>query len=281
VSDIDDERMMTRLLIGNLAPAERELIEERLATDPAYFEAVCALEDDMILKWHRGELSDEERQLFADACHASPSRRVRVASGQLLIDAIDQWRHADEARWFWRTRVRNWLATPRQVPQFTVAAAVALLVAAVPLALYEMGDAMRRLQLVERENAALRHQIGMSRHLSVVFPLSPPSERGNETGPGTNVLRIPRDADEVWLQFEMADPGTAAGFDAILETMERTSAATPRPVRFERTAGAALVTLTVAAGELLDGDYVLKLQRRISGGSSNIAATRTFRVMRE
>jgi hypothetical protein len=63
--------------------------------------------------------------------------------------------------------------------------------------------------------------------------------------------------------------------------MERTSAATPRPVRFERTAGAALVTLTVAAGELLDGDYVLKLQRRISGGRSNIAATRTFRVMRE
>jgi len=278
VVDIDDERVMTRLLVGTLTPAERELVEERLAADPAYFEAVCALEDELILKWHRGELSDEERQLVAHAYQASPSRRVRAASGRLLIDAIDEGKHSDEARWFSWNRLRNWLVTLHQVPQFTMAAAAVLVVVAVPLMLYEMSDAMRRLQ---QENAALRQQMGTSRHLSVVFPLSPASERGNEAPPGTNVLRIPRDADEVWLQFEMADPGAAVGFDALLETMERTIAATPRPVRFNRTAGAALVTLTVAAGELHDADYVLKLLRRTAAGSSETVATRTFRVIRE
>ncbi len=278
--NIDDERVMTRFLVGDLAPAEQELVEERLAADPAYFEAVCALEDEIILKWHRGELSDEEQQLFARVYLESPARRRRVESGELVIDAIADSKRAAEARWAWWPRVRTWLATPRQVPQFTMAAAVAVLVATVPLGLYEMGSAMRRLQLVENENADLRRQVGMSRHRSIVFPLSSPSERGNETAPGTNVLRIPRDADDVWLQFDIADPGNPVGFDAILETMERTLTATPRPVRLERTAGAALVTLTIAAGELLDADYVLKLQRTF-GGSSHIVATRTFRVIRD
>jgi hypothetical protein len=281
VVDIDDEHVMTRFLVGTLATAEQELVEERLAADPAYFEAMCALEDELLLKWHRGELSHEERQLFAHAYQASPSRRIRAASERQLIDAIDEWKQNNEVRWFSWAAVRYWLATPRHVPQFTMAAAVVLVLAAVPLAVYEMSDAMRQLHVMEQENAALRHQIGSARHLSVVFPLSPASERGNETPPGTNVLRIPRDADEVRLQFEMADPGTAVGFDAIIETMERTIAATPRPVRFDRTAGAALVTLTVAAGELHDADYVLKLRRRTADGSSDTVATRTFRVIRE
>ena len=272
--DVNDERVMTRLLVGNLAPGEREFIEERLAADPAYFEAVCALEDEMVLEWHRGSLSDEQRQMFARAYLASPARRERVAAGRRLIDTIDDWTHAqEEARCFWWTRMRRYVATPRQVLQFSLAATAVLLVA-LPIAIYEMGGAVRRLQ-----------------HISVIFPLPPVTERGGDPGQRTNVLRIPRDADEVRLQFEIADPGDATGLDAILETLERTPNATPtasagatavkHPVRLERTARVVLVTLTVAAGDLLDGDYVLKLRRTQADGRPGIVATRTFRVMRE
>jgi len=279
VTDIEDERLMARFLVGDLAPAEQEAVEARLTADPAYFEAMCALEDELILRWHRGELSDRERELFERAYRTSPSRRARLVSGRLLIDAIDDLNRANEGRWFGWTRVLNWVATPRPVPQFMIATAVVLLLAAVPFALYKSSDVMRRGQVSFGESAALRDQL--VRRGSVVLQLPPGTERGIEP-PTTPVLKLPKNADEVWLQFDIADPGAAVGFDAILETMERTLAATtPRPVRVERTSGAAQVTLTVPAGELLDGDYVLKLQRRGVDRSSSIIATRTFRVMRE
>jgi hypothetical protein len=281
VADVNEERMMTRFLLGDLAPSEREPIEERLIADPTYFEALCALEDEVILKSHRGEFSDRERRLFAQTYLSSPARQARVASVRDLINATEGWKDAEESRSSLWNRVRRWLATPRQVPQFAVAAAVALLVAAVPVAVYQMGDVMRRLQRAERENTALQQQIETARPLAVVFPLSPVTERGKETAEGTNVVRIPREADEVWLKFQIADPGTAVGFDAILEPLEPTHVATPRPARVERTAATALVTLTVAADDLPDGDYMLRLRRLATGGSPDIVATRAFRVTRE
>jgi hypothetical protein len=268
---------MTRFLLGSLTPAERELIEARLAADPAYFEALCALEDELILRWHRGELSENERQAFAGAYLASPGRAARVEGGRLLIGAIDDVQRQQAAHVSWRAR--RWLATPWQVPRLAAAAAAVLLVAVVP-ALYEMGAVIRRLQRVERENATLRRNIGVTPHRTVVFPLSPVTERGNETPSGSNTLRIPRDADDVWLQFEVVDPGPAAEFEAVLEPIDHTLATVPRPVRLERTAKAALVTLTVAAVDLLDGDYVLKLRRPVAGGSFEVVAARTFRVLR-
>jgi hypothetical protein len=280
-ADVNEEQAMTWFLLGALAPSEREPIEERLVADPMYFEALCALEDELILKSHRGELSHTERRLFAQTYLSSPARQARVASVRDLIDATEEWKAGEEARSSVWNQVRRWLAAPRQVPQFAVAGAVALLVVAMPVAVYQAGDAMRRLQRAERENTALWQQIGTARYLAVVFTLTPGGGRGKETADGTNLVRIPRDADEAWLQFEMADPGTAVGLEAILEPVGGTLVAKSHPARVARTATAALVTVTVAASDLPDGDYVLRLRRAATGGSRDIVATRAFRVTRE
>jgi hypothetical protein len=273
--------MMLRFLLGDLAPAERESIEERLTADPIYFEALCALEDEVILKSHRGELSHRERRLFAQTYLASPARQARVASVRDLINAAERRKGAEESRSSLWNRVRLWLVTPRRVPQFAIAGTLAVLVAGVPLAVYQMGDVMRRLQRAEQENTVLRQQIDVARYLAVVFPLSPVTERGKETAEGANVVRIPREADEIWLKFQIADPGTAVGFDTILEPLEPTHVATARPARVERTATTALVTVTVAADDLPDGDYTLRLRHLATGGSPDVVATRAFRVTRE
>jgi hypothetical protein len=52
-------------------------------------------------------------------------------------------------------------------------------------------------------------------------------------------------------------------------------------VRVARTPTSAQVALTVAAGDLPDGDYVLRLRRAATGGSHIIIATRAFRVTRD
>ncbi len=279
MTDMNDERLMTRFLLGDLLPAERQAIEERLTTDPEYLEALAALEDDLILKWHRGELSDGEQRLFTESYFSSPSRQARVASAGDLIEAAERWKAAAAAGSSVWTRLWRWLSTPRYVPPFAAGGAVALLVVAVSVALFITNDATRRLHLVQQENTGLRRQVETTRRLAVAFTLAPVGERG--TREGLNLVLIPRDADEVRLQFEVADLRTTAGLDAIIEPLADTVVATAQPVRVARTPTSAHVALTVAAGELPDGDCVLRLRRAATGGSHIIIATRAFRVTRD
>jgi len=153
-------------------------------------------------------------------------------------------------------------------------------IAAVPALLYQTRDVMRRLQDAEREITSLRQQGGGTQHLAAVFTLAPVTVRG-QGDDATNLVRVPRDAAEVWLRFELADPGTPAGFDAILEPIERQLATTPRPARLEPTDTGMLATIIVAASDIPDGDYVLRLRRLTAGDSSDIVATRTLRVTRD
>jgi hypothetical protein len=279
VTDINDERLMSRFLLGDLLPAEQQAIEERLAADPEYFEALAGLEDDLILTWHRGELSDGEGRLFTQSYFSSPSRAARVASAGDLIEAAERWTAAAAAGSSVWNRLWRWLSTPPYVPRFAAAGAVALLVVAVSVALFITSDATRRLQLIEQENTGLRRQVETTRRLAVAVTLAPVGERG--TREGLNLVLIPRDADEVSLQFEVADLRTTAGLDALIEPLAEAIVATARPVRVARTPTSAHVALTVAAGDLPDGDYVLRLRRAATGSGHIIIATRAFRVTRD
>src|SRR5262245_18984812 len=241
---------------------------------------MCALEDEVILKWHRGELPAEDWQLFTQSYLSSPPRQERVASVRELIDAAERWKHDAVPQPSLWNRLPQWLTASHHMPQLAMAAVGAVVIAVVPAPLYQTRDAMRRLQLAEREITTLRQQSG-PQHLAAVFTLAPVTVRGQDTSDATNLVRVPRDAAEVWLRFEMADPGTPAGFHAIHDPLERRPASTPRPARLERSATGMVVTLTMPANELQDGDYVLRLRRLTAGDSSDIVATRTLRVTRD
>ena len=49
--------MMRRFLLGESGAEEQETVEERFMTDPAYFEALCALEDELVLSHVRGDFA--------------------------------------------------------------------------------------------------------------------------------------------------------------------------------------------------------------------------------
>lgn len=276
MTDINDDGVMTRFLLDDLPPAERQAVEERLAADPVYFEALAGLEDDLILRWHRGELSDGEQRLFTQSYFSSPSRQARVASARELIEDAERWKAAaaaDSSVW---NRLWRWLWTPRYVPRFAGASAVALLVVAVSVPLFMTSEATRRLQLSGQEDSELRRQVETTRRLAVAFTLAPVGERG--TREGLNLVLIPRDADEVWLQFEVTDLRATSGLDAMIEPLAGAIVAPARPVRVARTSTSAQVALTVATNELPDGDYVLRLRRATTGGGPVIIASRAFRV---
>jgi hypothetical protein len=273
VPDVNDEQLMTRFLLGDSLPAEREAIEERLASDPGYFEALAALEDELILKWHRGELTGDQRRFMTRSNVESPARAVRIAAGRDLIDAAERWTAADAgASPWWR-----WLTAPAALPRFAAAGALAALVAAVSLGVVMTSDATRRLQRAEAENAALRQQADSAKRFVVAFTLAPVGDRG--AADGTNLVLIPGGADEVWLQVEVTDVPAGERLDATVERVSDAIVSASRPMQAAVSAAASHAVLSMAAGDLGDGDYVLRLRRTVAGGSHSIA-TRTFRVVR-
>src|SRR5262245_49315562 len=198
------------------------------------------------MKWHRGELASEDWQLFTQSyLTSSPARQARVAGVRELIDAAERWKHETEPQPSLWSRMPRWLTVSRPVPHLAMAAVGAVVIAVVPALLYQTRDAMKRLQDAEREITSLR-QSGGPQHLAAVSTLAPVTVRGQDTD-ATNVVKVPRDAAEIWLRFEMSDPGTPAGFDAILEPLDRSLATAPRPARLEPTTGGMLVTLTLPA----------------------------------
>lgn len=278
VTDINTEEALIRYLLDDLSRAEREAIEQRLAADPVYFEALAALEDDLILRWHRGELPDRQQRWFALAYFSSPSRQARVAAGRRLIEDIQRWKASAAAGsspwnrvwWFWRSGLCDRV-------RFAGVAAVAVLVAAASSAVYITTDAARRLPLGGPDDAGAPRQVESARRLAVAVTLAPVGDRG--AADGSNLVVIPPDADEIWLQFEVADLTATTGLDAMIEPLAGAIAAPVRPVRVARTSTAAQVTLTVASGDLPDGDYLLRLRQAAARDEHTIITTRTFRVI--
>jgi hypothetical protein len=258
---MDNDALMTRFLLGDLDPVDQEKIEERLITDRAYFETLAALEDDLILRWHRGELADDEQRLFADSYLSSPSRQARVAAGRELIDAAARWNASASARWSVWNSLRQWRESPWHAPRFASAGALALLALAVSFVL------LNRLPFDAPEET----------RLTVGFTLAPVGDRG--TTDSTNLVAIPSGADEVRLQFEVADVTATEGLDGMVESLTGAIVAAGIPVRVTRTADSSFVALTVPSRDLPDGDYVLRLRQASLEGGLTTIATRAFRVM--
>jgi anti-sigma factor RsiW len=257
---MDNDALITRFLLGDLGPADRQRIEERLATDPTYFEAVAAFEDDLILKWHRGELTDDEQRLFVSS-YSSPSRQARVKAGGQLIAVAQRWDTDTAEGWSPWKLLSQWRTTSWNAARFATAGAMGLLIAAAAVALFVSNDGIRQ----------------PAPRLTVAFTLAPVGDRST-TGTA-NLVSIPQAAENVSLQFEVADLAAADGLDAMVDSLTGAIVAAGSPVRVTRGADSSHVTLTVPSSDLADGDYVLRLRQASPAGGHVIIATRAFRVM--
>jgi anti-sigma factor RsiW len=77
--------MITAYLLGELSDAEQEEIEVRYFTDDALFEQLLAIEDDLIDRYVRGQITDSERLRLERHFMKSPARRKRVRFAEALL----------------------------------------------------------------------------------------------------------------------------------------------------------------------------------------------------
>jgi hypothetical protein len=239
----ESDEQIIGYLLDELAADDRQQIEERLFREPAFFERVSAVEDDLIMQYVRGDLQGDLLHRFTEVYLGSEAKRKRVDSAQALQQAVREIgkTQAKVAPRSWRLRLA------------LSAAAMVLLAVMWPL---------------------LRRPAPGSGHASpqapeVAFSLDPGLVRGS----GGVSIRVPM-GTRVRFHLALPDGSTSTSYHAIVGTPEHQNiwngVATVE--------GSGLVTV-VPADVLNPGDYTLQLEATVSGIPENVS-TYYFRVER-
>jgi hypothetical protein len=85
-----NENLIRRYLLGELAEADQAALEQELLIDRAKFEQAWAVENELVDSYVRGEMSRVDRKRFESHYLASPLHRERVAIAQSFLTNIDQ-----------------------------------------------------------------------------------------------------------------------------------------------------------------------------------------------
>jgi hypothetical protein len=80
----DTEDVLKLYLLGRLEPEEQERLEKQLLTNDEYFEELLAAEDELIDSYVRGDLSEWERESFAQHFLAASERRQKLSFAETL-----------------------------------------------------------------------------------------------------------------------------------------------------------------------------------------------------
>src|SRR5262245_60159406 len=85
-----NENLIRRYLLGELAESDQAAFEQELLIDRKKFEQVWAVENELVDSYVRGEMSGADRKRFESHYLASPLHRERVAVAESFLTDIDQ-----------------------------------------------------------------------------------------------------------------------------------------------------------------------------------------------
>ena len=86
----DDEKLITRYLLGELSEENQSQVEERFFADSIFSWKIEAARNELIDEYLRGGLAEHQRQEFEGQFLTSPSLRARVESARMLTEAVSR-----------------------------------------------------------------------------------------------------------------------------------------------------------------------------------------------
>lgn len=89
-TDLNNETVIARYLLGELSEEQQIEIEDRAFADKKYLASITSVENDLIDEYVRNELSGAERQRFEKKFLASAERRKRVEFARALTGVISE-----------------------------------------------------------------------------------------------------------------------------------------------------------------------------------------------
>lgn len=151
-----DTTRITRYLLGQLPPEEMDRTEEHLLTERGLFELAESVEDDLVDRYARGELTEDERRRFERRLLSSPRIQQRLDVARALV-AYDRRRSAAGPPSL-RERNAGRGAPRRMAVGLAWAATLVALVAGGWLAFQSMQH-QERIQALQAERAALAQRL--------------------------------------------------------------------------------------------------------------------------
>lgn len=264
MTDLRDEDLMRRFLLEDLTPEEREHVEAAFFRDPAYFDALSAAEDELILLHLRSELPERWRDSFQRAILDSPARRRHVDDmrGLLAASVAAGAPPADGSRW--------WKRSPKGLGVLFTAAAAVLILA--------FGWLLRQ-DRPQPATASPAIRTGVTPGVVTLF-LAPGLTRADLRQ--SNVFRIPAGAARV--QFGLVVPQhQLAEMRIQLRPVDGAAIATATggDLVVRDTVDGLAVTWPVPASLLGPGDYILTVSATPAPGRDpESVAKRFFSVVR-
>ena len=147
----DDEKLITRYLLGELSEEDQSQVEERFFADSIFFWRIEAARNELIDEYLRDALTTDHRQKFESNFLTSPGLRARVESARMLVKVTSRL-STTEAFTAPRDSRQNLLT------KLLVAAAVFTILVAGAWLVRENLGLRRRLEQAESESRALQQK---------------------------------------------------------------------------------------------------------------------------
>src|SRR5687768_10206072 len=157
-----DDALLARYLMGACSDGEKAQVEDRLFGGDQVFERLCAVEEELIGRRVRGQLTAEDRDRF-DRAYAEPPRRDRVLFARALASVLSDQPAAEAvagpAARESGSLLSGWAGFWRGSGfQLAFAAAAVVLVAGIAFVSWKASQLRSSLASVQADNAALRQQ---------------------------------------------------------------------------------------------------------------------------
>jgi len=242
----ENEERIVRYLLDEMGEEERLRREDRLFHEPEFFELVHSVEDELILKFVRGDLESQPASRFSEVYMNEPAKRARVESARAWRQAAGEVAAASK----FSPAGRLWFRL-----SIYATAAVVLFAVLVLLQLQRKQPLQQFVQTSKTPSASF-----------VTFVLEPGLTRS--AGGGGVEIKVPPGTNLVRLELALPYPGKAETYHVVVGTPER-------PAMWDGAASPnnAMVVVNMPAKVLLAGDYTLELQ-----ANGKEVATYSFRV---
>jgi len=242
----ENEERIVRYLLDELGEEERLRLEDRLFHEPEFFELVHSVEDELILKFLRGDLGSQPASRFSEVYMNEPAKRARVESARAWRQAAGEVAAASK----FSPAGRLWFRL-----SIYATAAVILFAVLVLLQLQRKQPVQQFVQTSETPSASF-----------VTFVLEPGLTRSE--GGGEVEIKVPPGTDMVRFELALPYPGKADTYHVVVGTPER-----PAAWNGAASPNNAIAVVNMPAKVLLAGDYTLELQ-----ANGKEVATYCFRV---
>jgi len=271
-----EEQHLTRYLLGELAGEEQARVEEEYFADDAFFECLCAVEEELICAYLQGRLPEPRRRRFEEV-YSAPPRWRRVEAARAWVAAATAVRGGTSS--FWR-RLLALLREQSPALRLGMAGVALMVLAGGGWLAWEAQRLKARLEVARTERAVLEGKIQDLRQRAdpplLSFVLTPGLVRGAEQ---PKKLAIPAGEYLVHLHVILDSERQYAGVHAALRTAEGVEVWSQETAEVASTTSGTAVDLRLPARVLAGNDYVLSVQGLRRGAREDVGSY-YFRVVR-